>query len=208
MKLLLYVIMSYLIGSLSPAALVSKVKKKDLREHGTGNLGATNTMLVFGKLCGVLVMVFDIAKAYFVVKIAEAAFPAISVAGLLAGGSAVLGHIFPFYMKFKGGKGLATFGGTILAYDALLFLFLLLIGCIVMLVLNYAVAMTVSAAVLFPVFAGFRSGSVEVFLAAAVIGIIIILRHRENMERAKNGTEIKIRDYIKEHLSRSENEGH
>ncbi|MBQ8687058.1 MAG: glycerol-3-phosphate acyltransferase [Ruminococcus sp.] len=203
MKLLLCMIMSYFVGSLSPAALVSRVKKKDLREHGTGNLGATNTMLVFGKLCGALVMVFDIAKAYFVVKVAEFIFPAVSVAGLLAGGSAMLGHIFPFYMKFKGGKGLATFGGLILAHDALLFLVLLMIGCIVMLAFNYAVAMTVSAAILFPFFAGLRSGDMAVFAVAAAISVLIILRHLDNIERARNGTEIKIRSYIKGQASHS-----
>ena len=73
------------LGQLNPAALISKLKNRDLRENGTGNLGATNTMLVFGKAYGIAVMLFDVLKAYFAIKIAKALFTKYVFAGLIAG---------------------------------------------------------------------------------------------------------------------------
>lgn len=122
------VIIGYLLGCLSPAALISKIKRKNLRKNGTGNLGATNVMLNFGKRFGALVMLFDIFKAFAAYKLAELLFPSAAFVGIAAGFAAVVGHVFPFYMKFKGGKGLAAFAGMVLAYNPWLFLFLLLTG--------------------------------------------------------------------------------
>jgi len=146
MGIILCVIMGYLVGSISPAAWISRMKNKNLKTHGTGNLGATNTMIVFGKIYGIFVMIFDIAKAYVTVKLAQVLLPLVPLAGMIAGSSVVVGHIYPFYLKFKGGKGLAAFGGLILAMDPFVFLCLLLIGIILMLVVNYAVALPLSAA--------------------------------------------------------------
>ena len=126
MKTILCMMIGYVIGSLSPAALISKIKKQDIRKSGSGNLGTMNTMMNFGKRYAVPVMIIDMLKGFLAVKLAHWIVPAVSVAGVLAGGSAVLGHIFPFYMKFRGGKGLAPFGGMILALNPLGFLFLLL----------------------------------------------------------------------------------
>lgn len=114
-------VIGYLLGTLSPAALFAKLKKVNLRKRGTGNLGATNTTMVLGKQYGALVMILDIGKAFLACKLAELLFPELAVAGLLAGAAAVVGHIYPFYMKFKGGKGLAAFGGMILAYNPWMF---------------------------------------------------------------------------------------
>ncbi|MBQ8514940.1 MAG: glycerol-3-phosphate acyltransferase [Ruminococcus sp.] len=202
MSVTICLLMGYLLGSLSPAALLSKLKQKDLREHGTGNLGATNTLLTFGAKCGAFVMVFDIAKSFLSVKLAGILFPALSIGGLVAGGGAILGHVFPFYMKFKGGKGLAAFGGMVLAFDPLIFLILLLLGSAVMLVLNHGVALTMTGISLFPILTGIRTGSVLPALAALIISIILLLKHIDNLIEVKNGEDIKIRDYLKEHIRR------
>ncbi|MBQ8297799.1 MAG: glycerol-3-phosphate acyltransferase [Ruminococcus sp.] len=198
------IIMGYFIGTLSPAALFSKIKKKNLKHHGTGNLGATNTMLVLGKRYGALVMVFDIAKSFAAVKLAEKFFPALSLAGLLAGSTSVVGHIFPFYLKFKGGKGLASYGGMVLALDPLLFAVLLFIGCALMFIVNYGVVLPLSAAVLFPIINGIRSNSIGVFLIAFLLFPLLVISHRSNLLRIRQGEEIKIRDYLKSHLTKSE----
>lgn len=192
--------MGYLLGSLSPAALLSKLKNKSLRTHGTGNLGATNTMLVFGKGYGALVMLFDITKAFTAVKLAQALYPALFIAGLLAGSAAVVGHIFPFYLKFKGGKGLASFGGLILGVDPFLFLILLTIALTLMFVINYSVAMPLSAAILFPILYGIHSGSPAAFLIAAALSVLIIVKHIDNIHRVRRGEDAKIREYVKNHL--------
>ena len=98
-------LMGYVMGTLSPSALIAKIKKDDLRKRGTGNLGATNVTMVYGRLLGVIVMIFDIGKSFAAFQLAEliapdALAPNIPIAGLLASGCAVIGHIFPFYMKF------------------------------------------------------------------------------------------------------------
>lgn len=197
-------LLGYLIGSLSPAAVLSRLKNKNLREHGTGNLGATNTMLVFGKSYGVFVMAFDIAKAILASRLARRLFPHLYFAGLLAGCGAVIGHIFPLYLKFQGGKGLAAFGGMVLSYDPMIFLILLTIGLVLMFVYNYGVILPVSAAVLFPFLAAARSGSVGVFVITAGIDLLIIAKHRTNMEKAREGDAVRVREYVKENfLSRA-----
>lgn len=200
MKLVLCVLIGYLLGSLSPAALLSKLKKKNLRKQGTGNLGATNTMLVLGKGYGALVMIFDIAKAFVAVKLAQLFVPNLAIAGILSGSAAVIGHIYPFYLKFKGGKGLAAFGGLVLGVDPLLFVVLLVTALALMLIINFSVAMPMSAAILFPILYGIRTKSFPEIIVSIVISLLIIVKHYSNLLKAKNGDEIKVRDYIKEHL--------
>lgn len=195
--------LGYLLGSLSPAALISKLKKKDLRQHGTGNLGASNTLLVFGKAMGVLVMVFDIFKAYLASKVAQLLFPKLLFSGLLAGFAAIVGHNFPFYMHFKGGKGLAAFGGTVLAYYPPFFLGLLLLGLVLMILCNYSVVMPMSAAILFPILVYLHSHSVPHALLAAASSLLIIIMHFSNIEKARKGTDVQIRDFIANKLFRS-----
>ena len=198
MELLATLAIGYSFGSLSPAALISKLKKKNLREHGTGNLGASNTLLVFGKALGVFVMVFDILKAFFAAKLAELLFPKLAFSGLIAGFAAIVGHNFPFYLHFKGGKGLAAFGGLVLAHDPLLFAALLSFGILMALLLNYGVYLAISASLLFPVCSYLRSGSVPVFAATATAGGLIIAMHWGNLRRAVTGEDpIHTRDGLK-----------
>ncbi len=199
-EILISLLLGYLLGTLSPSAFISKVKSKNLREHGTGNLGATNTMLVFGKVYGVAVMIFDIAKAVAAVKLAGIIFPELDTAGLFAGSAAVVGHIFLFYLKFRGGKGLASFGGAILALDPVLFLILLVITVAFVIIFNYTVAMPMSAAVLFPIMYGLRCKSLTVGLISGALGLIVILRHISNVKRVLRGDDVKMRPYLAKHL--------
>ena len=198
MEYLISVIIGYLLGSVSPAALIGKIKKINLRKNGTGNLGATNTTLVFGKKFGIAVMIFDIAKSSVSVIIARLLFPQISLlAGLCAGSAAVVGHMFPFYMKFRGGKGLAAYGGMVLAFDPLLFLILLCIGLAAMLIFNCGVALTLSASLLFPILVAFKFKFLPLSLLATAISILLILRHVGNIVRAFRGQDITVRQFFK-----------
>lgn len=202
MKILLCTLIGYLLGSLSPSALLSKIKKQNLRKQGTGNLGASNTMLVLGKGYGALVMVFDIAKAFAACRIVRLLFPEFVYGGLIAGLSAELGHIFPFYLKFKGGKGLSAFGGLVLAYDPLMFLVLLAFGCVLMVIVNYSAAMPMSVGVLFPILAGLKSGDGIVFAITLAAGLLILAKHASNVTKGRQGKDIKIREFIKNDLFR------
>lgn len=196
MNSLLSLLIGYSFGSLNPAALLSKLKQQDLRTQGTGNLGASNTMLIMGKKWGALVMLFDIFKSFFSAKLAKWLFPQLFVAELIAGLGAVLGHVFPFYMGFRGGKGLAAFGGMVLAYDPVLFCCLLVLGIILMLLFNCSVAMPMSAAPLFAIVSGIRSQSLPVFILCATAAAIIVVKHWSNIEKARSGKDVKIRSFV------------
>ena len=194
-ELILSAAIGYGLGQLSPAALLSKLKNKDLRENGTGNLGATNTMLVFGKAYGIAVMIFDVLKAYFAIKIAKVLFSKYVFAGLIAGCFAVIGHIFPAYLNFRGGKGVASFAGLILAYDVRVLLGLLFVAIIIMIMTDTGHYGPASAAVLFPVWLWIKVKSIFVFGGVAAVGGLIIYKHRENFTKAKEGKEIRVREF-------------
>ena len=140
----------YLIGSLSPAAVLAKIKHVNLKEEGTKNLGATNTAYVLGKKAGYFVLVFDILKSYFSFKIAKWLFPKLLIAGILASIGCILGHCFPVTMHFQGGKGLAAFGGLILAYRPWMFLTIITVGITLMFVCNTGVIAPFMGCLLFP----------------------------------------------------------
>lgn len=198
MQAILSLGMGYLLGCFNPAALVSKVTKVNLKEVGTKNLGATNTALTLGRKAGYFVLFFDMFKSYFSYKLAKSLFPQLVVAGLIAGLGAILGHCFPVFLHFQGGKGLASFGGLVLAHDPVQFLILLTVGAFFALILNYGVYLVMSAATLFPILSYFRSGDPRVFLAAAFAGSLVIVMHWGNLRRAISGEEpVRTRDGLR-----------
>jgi glycerol-3-phosphate acyltransferase PlsY len=186
-------LIGYLFGTISPAALIGKLKKRNLRNSGTGNLGASNVMLHYGKLLGIAVMAFDILKAFCAVRLTEYLFPEVAYVGMYAGLAAVLGHIYPFYMKFKGGKGLAAFGGLIMAYEPWLLAFVLGVGSILMLIINYSFIMPYFAAATYISYVAYTSRDWVTTLFATVPAIIIMIMHFENIIKAIKGTDVKIR---------------
>ena len=202
MKLLVSALLGYLLGTLNPAALVAHIKQKNIRKSGTGNLGATNVLLHFGKKYAALVMAFDIFKAVLAVKLARLLFPMQALAGAIAGCCAVFGHVFPFYMRFKGGKGLAAFGGFVLAMSPMLFLFLLTTGTVLMFVVNYSVVLPFYAGIVFPVYMGVQSLSLPLVLVCAAASILIMVKHAGNIKKALDGTDNPIREYAKKYFGR------
>lgn len=198
MNAVLSLLMGYLVGCLSPAAWVGKKKNVNLKESGTKNLGATNTALVMGKKAGYFVLFFDMFKSWVSYKIARLLFPHLAVAGILASIGVILGHCFPVFMRFQGGKGLAAFGGLVLAHDPLVFVILLSFGIALAFILNYGVYLAISASALFPVFSYFRSGSLSVLGTTALAGGIILAMHSGNLRRAITGEDpIHTRDGFK-----------
>lgn len=194
-EMILSAAIGYGLGALSPAALISALKKKDLRQNGTGNLGATNTLLVFGKAYGIAVMIFDVLKAFFAIKIVKILFPKFAIAGLIAGCFSVVGHIFPAYLNFRGGKGVATFAGLILAYDAPTLVVLFGIAIALMMFTDFGPSGPISAAILFPVWLGIKVKSAVVFGAIAAVGGLIICKHREDFQKIKDGRELRVREF-------------
>lgn len=200
MEIVLCLLLGYGLGCLNPAALLGKLKHIDLKTVGTRNLGAMNALLVLGKLSGAIVMVVDIAKSWLACKIAKALFPLLTAAGLAAGLGAILGHIFPFYLRFSGGKGLAPFAGMVLAYDPWIFLLLLVISVTAVLIVNYSYAMPMTGGFLFPVLAWLKSKSIVAFAISALSGLLVIIKHWSNIGKAKRGEDNKVREYIRDNL--------
>ena len=197
MNYVISAVVGYLVGTLNPAVMISRLKGVDLRKKGTGNLGATNVLINCGRSYALFVMLFDFFKAFAVYKIMQGLFSSQLHVGMIAGTFAVVGHIFPFYLRFKGGKGLASFGGLVLAYSPFIFLFLLITGTVLMFVVNYSYILPFYAAAGFAPLAAVMNGSVISVVIAAAISLIIFAKHFGNYKKARDGSDNKIRESAK-----------
>ena len=185
-------LMGYFIGALNPSYFLAKKKGFDIRTKGSGNAGASNALILFGKAMGVLCAVLDIAKAFFAIYFSRLLFPQFRHAFAVTGVSCILGHIFPFYMKFKGGKGLACLGGTILFYDWRVFLIMLGSAVLLAVVTDYICFVPVVASVTFPVVYGLMEWDLAGACILAVVSIVMVLKHLENFRRIRQGTEMHL----------------
>ena len=189
MKYIFVILLGYLLGSSNMAYYIARIKKADLRGNGSGNLGASNATLLLGWKAGILTAVHDIAKAAIAVLIAKWLFPELLYSGAAAGVACVLGHIFPFYLKFRGGKGFASYFGMTLALNWKFALAVALAVVLVTLITDYIVCGTVTTIVSAPIYLGIVHHS---FVLAAILCIatgVILYKHRENFPRMLNGTE-------------------
>ena len=185
------ILMGYLIGSINLSYLLSRRKGYDIREHGSGNAGASNVVITMGKKVGAFVALVDIFKAFLVVRLAIALYPEFPYAGVIAATSVILGHIFPFYMGFRGGKGLATLGGSILALDYRLFLILLLFALFIAFVTDYICFAPITCSVAFPVIYSIIRQDYRYGLILGISAIFIIYRHLGNLKRIRSGKELR-----------------
>ena len=188
----LVVLIGYLLGSLNLALLLAKLKGVDIRAGGSGNPGASNAVTLMGWKAGVLVALHDIGKGILAVWLCSRLFPAIPYCGAVAGVACVLGHIFPFYSHFRGGKGFATYLGMTLMLNWKFFLALLVAIAILVLITDYIVVGTMTTVVSFPVFCAVNHHYVLALLLC-VASLVIIYKHRANLVRIYHGTEIKVR---------------
>jgi len=184
------ILMGYLIGSINPSYLIAKCKGFDIRKKGSGNAGASNALIVLGKLAGAVCALFDIAKAIFVIWLAGTLFEGYRFVFAVTGTACILGHVFPFYMRFRGGKGLACLAGTVLAYNPLVFAVMLALEAVIVLVTNYLCFVPMTASVIFPFVYGFLEKDLWGALIIAIIVPVILWRHRENIARIHCGTEL------------------
>lgn len=206
MEFALCLLVGYLLGCISPSYFLSKSKGIDLRNVGQENLGTTNAFMILGKASGIVVMVIDFMKGFLAVKIAQLLFPGFAIAGVTAGAAAILGHIFPFYLKFRGGKGLATLGGLILSTDWRIFLVLAVIGIVIIFVSDWGVAASFSTAILYPFFYFLRTESYISLVILVITCFCVIVKHCANISRLKEGREPSVRMAAKKFLHREEDE--
>ena len=187
------VCMGYLLGCSSMALYLSKFKKVDMKNAGTGNLGASNATALMGWGYGVLVALHDIGKSVLAVMLAKLFFPNLEYAGAAAGIASVMGHIFPFYLKFKGGKGFASYWGMTLALNWKLALVIFVAGLLLTFLTDYIVTATTTTVITVPAYLGFATNSLILVLILCIGSAVIIYKHRKNYVRIFRGTEIGLR---------------
>lgn len=198
MELYLAAIIGYIIGSFQTAFFMGKLTKGiDIREHGTTNAGASNVTIVMGWKCGVITAIIDILKGVVAVLLIKHLYPGSTFLPFLAGTMAVLGHIFPVYLKFKGGKGTATIVGFVMAYDYRMGIILFLTVFLLTIITNYiALASIIMYTTL--VFISYLFGyQMEIIYLGIVLAIISYFKHYENMIRILKGQEKGLRGVIK-----------
>ena len=193
MKYILVIALGYLLGCSNMAKYIAAMKKVDLSAGGSGNPGASNAVILMGWGAGVLVAVHDIGKAALAVVLARLLFPDAPLIGAAAGVAAVLGHIYPFWMKFKGGKGFASYLGMTIALHWKFAIAVLLLVVAVTLITDYIVAATTTTIVLVPIGLGILTQSLILPLILLVASLVIAWKHKDNYVRMYNGTEIRFR---------------
>lgn len=208
---ILCIVIGYCFGLFQTGFIIGKCHNIDIRDHGSGNSGTTNTMRTLGKKFGILTFFGDALKAVFAMILTYFLFRNsceghIFVVALYTGLGAILGHNFPFYMNFKGGKGIATTGGMIFAMAVFDWKFLvcaLVIFFSVLLISKYvslgSMALTVGFLIEIIIWGQLEmvnglnpKDRFEVYILVALITILSIVRHKENIVRLLNGTERKI----------------
>ena len=187
---------SYLIGSIPFGYLIGRLHGIDIRTVGSGNIGATNVTRSIGKVQGKICFFLDFLKGALPVALVNLIFTEHTAnLALLAGLAVILGHIFPLYLKFRGGKGVATAGGVALALAPYPLLCALAIWIVTFLSSRYVSLASIAACAVLPVAATFFSyfniyyHSVWILIFLYLIGVLAIIRHAGNIRRLLNGTE-------------------
>lgn len=195
MDILLPVILAYLLGSIPSALWVGKIfYKTDIRTKGSGNLGATNTFRTLGIKAGIAVTVLDILKGTAATMIPL--YMETNVHPLVFGVIAVIGHMFPIFAKFKGGKAVATSGGILLGYQWPLFIVavvVLLIALKITKMVSLSSIILAIVAVIYTLIYAFNTGDYPFLIVIIILASFIIYRHRANIARIKAGTEPKVK---------------
>lgn len=195
MKYIIIALSAYLIGNISGGLIISKIfLKKDIRDHGSGNAGATNALRVFGAKIGILTFAIDFLKGLLITYIGRRYLG--DMGAFLAGLFVVLGHDWPIIYGFKGGKGIATSFGVLIAVSPIHILLVFVLFLIIVAISKYVSLGSVSVAVLC-IFVGiyfiFKEKRVEDGLLYGILALITLYKHRGNIKRLYEGKESKIK---------------
>ncbi|NMB13292.1 MAG: glycerol-3-phosphate 1-O-acyltransferase PlsY [Firmicutes bacterium] len=193
---ILAIIASYLIGSIPFGLLVGKLWANiDVREYGSGNIGTSNVLRTVGPGAAIVVFALDVGKGAMAVYLGSLA--GAELVKIMAGVAAIAGHNWPIYLRFKGGKGVATSLGAVISLTPIVALILLGLWIIIVGITRYISLASLAAAVLFPVFLIISHAPMAYILAGVLISAFAIYRHRSNIQRLLAGTELKIGEKAK-----------
>jgi acyl phosphate:glycerol-3-phosphate acyltransferase len=190
-QIILVLLLAYLLGSIPSGLIIGKVfYKTDIREHGSGNLGGTNTFRTLGVKAGIAVTLADILKGTL-----AASLPVIfglDINPLLPGVFAVIGHTYPIFAGFRGGKAVATSGGVLLFCSPLMFLVVFLVFFASLYMTKYVSLSSMLAGICAVIYAAI-DGDIPLLIAVTLLASFVIYRHRANIKRIMNKTEPKIK---------------
>ncbi|HFG0296356.1 TPA: glycerol-3-phosphate 1-O-acyltransferase PlsY [Staphylococcus aureus] len=200
MMIIVMLLLSYLIGAFPSGFVIGKLFfKKDIRQFGSGNTGATNSFRVLGRHAGFLVTFLDIFKGFITVFFplwlpvhADGPISTFFTNGLIVGLFAILGHVYPVYLKFQGGKAVATSAGVVLGVNPILLLILAIIFFIVLKIFKYVSLASIVAAICC-VIGSLIIQDYILLVVSFLVSIILIIRHRSNIARIFRGEEPKIK---------------
>jgi len=192
MEIGLILLISYLMGSIPFGFLLTKIfLNKDIRKIGSGNIGATNALRTGNKIIGYSTLLLDILKAIIPVLIIKFYFPQLIFLSSL---SIFLGHVFPIWLKFKGGKGVATYLGILFCINYILGLIFIISWFVVFLISKYSSLSSIISTLIIPIYYYYFTGSQNIFFFIAMF-ILIFYTHKENIKRLINNTESKTKIY-------------
>ena len=190
--LFLILFISYLIGSIPFGFLLTKIfLGKDIREIGSGNIGATNALRTGNKLIGYSTLILDIGKAVILLLIIKFNFSEYLFTSSIA---VFLGHVFPIWLKFKGGKGVATYVGILFCVNIYLAVIFIIVWFVVFIVSKYSSLASMVASLLVPISSYFFIDYINYYFYI-ILFLLILITHRENIKRLKNNTESKTKIY-------------
>ncbi|HWL25830.1 MAG TPA: glycerol-3-phosphate 1-O-acyltransferase PlsY [Ureibacillus sp.] len=198
MVIAIILICAYLLGSIPSGLWIGKIfYKTDIREHGSGNLGGTNSFRVLGKKAGIIVTTIDILKGTAAVLLPLIPyFSDSTIHPLILGGIAVFGHMFPIFAGFRGGKAVATSGGVLLGYTWPFFIVLIL-GFLIALKITKMVSFSSMAAavigLIYSIVYWIVTKDYALFIVVVILASFIFYRHRANIKRIREGTEPKVK---------------
>lgn len=199
LTLLISLICAYLIGSVPFGYLYGRIFKGiDIREYGSGNIGATNILRTLGKAPAILVLFLDALKGFVCVALipvfaANAQLPvSVPLFKVLLAITAILGHNWTIFLKFKGGKGVATGAGVIIGLMPKVILPAFLVWLIVVIISKYVSLASITASIFVPIYAVLELYPIEFIIFSSIACVLSIIRHRQNIKSLLNGTEKKI----------------
>jgi glycerol-3-phosphate acyltransferase PlsY len=192
MRIVIILLIGYLIGNFSTSYFVGKANNVDVRTKGSGNLGATNTLRVLGLKAGLITFVGDLLKGALAALVGKMIMDGALVGGMIGGLGVVLGHNWPVFLRFKGGKGVAATGGVAFALTPLIGLIVMCVGFGTVAISKYVSIGSVVALITYvSLFFIFGLGTTPIIIAC-IIGCVGIIRHKDNIKRLIDGNENKI----------------
>ena len=203
-ELALSILVSYLIGSLNSSLILGKINNYDVRKHGSGNAGATNTFRMHGKIQGTIVFCFDCLKGFLAIKLSESLILGelhnplfdLDIYLYFSALSVVIGHCYPLWFQFKGGKGAATALGIFLYLEPLLVVPSLLVWILSLVAFRFVGLSTILAFGSVPLFVFYFESSIARFfyllVFSIILGLLIVFTHRQNINSMLKGTEHRV----------------